>query len=95
MAVKMMIKRKPVIKKYFRLFDFNVYDEVQESSDSDSGSDNGQKKYQKDNKIFVIQMFGVNEKGETCSIYVKDFQPRDYTYIYYFFGRDICYYTLK
>jgi hypothetical protein len=23
------------------------------------------------------------------------FQPRDYTYIYYFFGRDICYYTLK
>jgi DNA polymerase elongation subunit (family B) len=75
MATKMTIKRKPVIKKYFRLFDFNVYDEIQESDDSDSGSDNGQKKYQKDNKIFVIQMFGVNEKGETCSIYVKDFQP--------------------
>jgi DNA polymerase elongation subunit (family B) len=29
----------------------------------------------KDNKQFVIQMFGVNEKGETCCIYVKDFQP--------------------
>ena len=72
---KITIKRKPIVKKYFRLFDFNVYDEVEESEDSDSGSDNGQKKYQKDNKRFVIQMFGVNEKGETCSIYVKDFQP--------------------
>jgi DNA polymerase elongation subunit (family B) len=74
-STKMLIKKKPVVKKYFRLFDFNVYDEVQETEDSDSGSDNGKPHYKKDNKIFVIQMFGVNEKGETCSIYVKDFQP--------------------
>ena len=71
-AMKMMIKKKPIIKKYFKLFDFHVYDEVQESDDS--GSDN-EPKYKKDNKIFVIQAFGVNEKGETCSIYIKDFQP--------------------
>ena len=70
-AMKMMIKKKPIIKKYFKLFDFHVYDEVQESDDS--GSDN-EPKYKKDNKIFVIQAFGVNEKGETCSIYIKDFQ---------------------
>ena len=68
-----IIKKKPVLKKYFRLFDFHTYDEV--SDDSDSGSDSGYKKVTKDKKIFVIQMFGVNEKGETCSIYVKDFQP--------------------
>jgi len=74
-STKMLIKKKPVVKKYFRLFDFNVYDEVQETEDSDSGSDNGKPHYKKDNKIFVIQMFGANEKGETCSIYVKDFQP--------------------
>jgi DNA polymerase elongation subunit (family B) len=75
MTTKLIIKKKPIIKKYFRLFDFNTYDEVQVSDDSDSGSDNGEKKYKKDNKIFVIQMFGVNEKGETCCVYVKDFQP--------------------
>ena len=73
MASKITIKKKPIIKKYFKLFDFHVYDEVQESDDS--GSDNGEPKYKTDNKIFVIQAFGVNEKGETCSIYIKDFQP--------------------
>ena len=73
MASKITIKKKPIIKKYFRLFDFHTYDEIQESDDS--GSDNGEPKYKKDNKVFVIQAFGVNEKGETCCIYIKDFQP--------------------
>ena len=27
------------------------------------------------NKQFRIQMFGINEKGETCAIFVDDFQP--------------------
>jgi DNA polymerase elongation subunit (family B) len=70
-----LVKRKPVVKKFFRLFDFHTYDEVQATDDSDSGSDDGQKKVAKDNRIFVIQMFGVNEKGETCSLYIKDFHP--------------------
>jgi len=70
--------KKPVIKKHYRLFDFHAYDEILESQeDSSSGSDNDTKKYGKrvDNKVFVIQMFGVNESGETCCIYIKDFQP--------------------
>ena len=75
MSTKTVIKRKPVIKRFFRLFDFHTYDEVLSMDDSDSGSDNGQRKVTKDNKVFVIQMFGINEKGETCSLYVKDFQP--------------------
>jgi DNA polymerase elongation subunit (family B) len=29
----------------------------------------------KDSKIFMIQMFGVNEKGETCSIIAEHFKP--------------------
>jgi DNA polymerase elongation subunit (family B) len=29
----------------------------------------------KDNKEFRIQMFGINEKGETCSIFVDDYHP--------------------
>jgi DNA polymerase elongation subunit (family B) len=69
--------RKPNVKKYFRLFDFNTYDEVTVSDDASSGSDNESHKFKRkvDDKIFVIQMFGVNESGETCCIYIKDFQP--------------------
>jgi DNA polymerase elongation subunit (family B) len=71
------ILKKPAIKKYFRLFDFNTYDEISASEDSGSGSDNetGKFKRRTDDKVFVIQMFGVNETGETCCIYIKDFQP--------------------
>ena len=29
----------------------------------------------KDQNIFMIQMFGVNEKGETCSIIAEHFKP--------------------
>jgi len=77
-SAKQLIKKpKPMVKKYFRLFDFNAYDEVVESEDSGSGSDSepGKFKKRKDDKVFVIQMFGVNESGETCCIYIKDFQP--------------------
>ena len=37
--------------------------------------DNSQKKYKKDEKFTTIQMFGLNEKGETCAIFVRDYQP--------------------
>ena len=74
---KIIIKKKPLIKKYFRLFDFHTYDEIkiEEDSDNSSVSSYENKKFVKDEKVFVIQMFGVNEKGETCSIYINDFQP--------------------
>ena len=29
----------------------------------------------KDNKRFLIKMYGMNEKGKTCCIYVKNFEP--------------------
>ena len=69
--------KKPMVKKYFRLFDFNTYDEIDIEDDNSSGSDNDNRTTYKrvDNKVFVIQMFGVNESGETCCIYIKDFQP--------------------
>jgi DNA polymerase elongation subunit (family B) len=83
---KLVIKKPMVnIKKYFRLFDFNTYDEVVTSDESSSDEeidqgydpDNDYKTYKRrtDDKVFVIQMFGVNESGETCCIYIKDFQP--------------------
>jgi DNA polymerase elongation subunit (family B) len=47
----------------FRLLDFQVK----------NAQGKGKKGF--DNKEFVIQMFGMNEEGETCSILVKDFTP--------------------
>ena len=64
----------------FKLLDFNIYNEDRENdsddSDSDSNSSNGRKYKQKqDQKIFVIQMFGLNEHGETFSVFVENYQP--------------------
>ena len=69
----------------FRLFDFNIFDEKREETkdeigDGDgNGSDDaetrGEKKFKKDEKFTTIQMFGLNEKGETCAIFVRDYSP--------------------
>jgi len=47
----------------FRLLDFQIKNEK------------GKGKRGRDNKEFIIQMFGMNEAGETCSIFVTDFTP--------------------
>jgi DNA polymerase elongation subunit (family B) len=62
----------------FRIFDFNIYNE-KETPASDSSED--EKTYKKDNSTFMIQMFGLNEKGETCSIQVEDFKPFFYVMV--------------
>ena len=74
------IKKTNPVKK-FRLIDFHIYDGelattlvAESSSTSGSDEDKKQKKY-KDDQKFVIQMFGVNATGQTCSISIQDFQP--------------------
>ena len=52
----------PIMEKSCRLLDFNIYDESNE--DASSGSDNDKSK-NCDKKQFIIQVFGINEKGET------------------------------
>jgi DNA polymerase elongation subunit (family B) len=65
----------PVMDKSFRLLDFNIYDKVIEK-ESSSGSDNNEEyKIKRDMKCFVIQMFGINELGETFCIFVNDYKP--------------------
>lgn len=59
------------IGKYFRLIDFQTFDLCDDASDSDSSS-NGKPK---PTGNFHIQMFGLNEQGDTCSITVNDYQP--------------------
>ena len=64
-----------ITEKSFKLLDFNIYDELEEE-DSSSGSENGADyKQKKDRRRFIIQIFGINEKGETFCVFIKDYQP--------------------
>ena len=68
----------------FRIFDFNVYNDTNINHDDSSEDDlNKNKKFsvRKDKSIFMIQMFGLNEKGESCSIQVEDFKPFFYVMV--------------
>jgi DNA polymerase elongation subunit (family B) len=61
----------------FRIFDFNVYngkEMAKESSDEDEHT-------YKDNTKFIIQIFGVDEKGKTCSILAEDYRPFFYVMV--------------
>ena len=58
------------MSKSYKLFDFNVYNAEGEKDDDDECEES-----KKDNKVFMIQMFGINEKGDIASIFVEDFKP--------------------
>jgi DNA polymerase elongation subunit (family B) len=62
----------------FRIFDFNVYND--KVANDESSTDEEQNIY-KDNVCFMIQMFGVNEIGETCSIVVENYKPFFYVMV--------------
>ena len=68
---------KTILTKSFRLFDFNIYDEFPGNILNNVGSDSDESttKQPKETRKFVIQMFGINEQGKTCCIYVTDYQP--------------------
>ena len=68
----------PVLDKSFRLLDFNIYDEVREKETSSESDTSTEFKYKQDTKRFVIQMFGINEKGETFCLFVNDYKPYYY-----------------
>ena len=58
-----------------RLFDFAVFNEKPDDDD-----DNPKRQ---DNNQFMIQMFGITEMGETCSIKVDDYEPFFYFFVSY------------
>ena len=60
----------------FRLFDFNVYNDK-----CDGNSSDGDGRTYVDKSVFQIQMFGINDKGETCSITASNFQPFFYVLV--------------
>jgi DNA polymerase elongation subunit (family B) len=55
----------------FRIFDFNVYNAKETAIE---GSTDEPTMY-KDTSSFMIQIFGVDEKGKTCSIIAEDYRP--------------------
>lgn len=68
----------------FRLFEFDVKDikkEQEPEPEHDDERGPSAKKVKKDDLAFIIQMFGKNEKGKTCSIIVKDYAPFFYVKI--------------
>jgi hypothetical protein len=67
------------MEQVFRIFDFNVYNEKISGND-DSSHDEDTHTY-KDSSQFQIQMFGLDESGKTCSIFVEDFKPFFYVMI--------------
>jgi DNA polymerase elongation subunit (family B) len=62
----------------FRIFDFNIYNK--EVNNEESSGDEEDTQY-KDNSKFIVQMFGLNETGETASITVDDFKPFFYVMV--------------
>ena len=59
----------------FRVFDYNVYNVYDSSRDDDENNT------YKDNNVFMIQMFGVDEKGKTYSVTVEGFKPFFYVMV--------------
>ena len=71
---KTVTKRKPTVTKSFRLFDFHTYDgEILEKDSDDSSNDMNSESSNDYDSYFIIQMFGINENGDTCCLYVKDY----------------------
>ena len=58
----------------FRIFDFNVYNETVDSSDDEQNT-------YKDSSNFMIQLFGLNKAGETCSIIAENYNPFFYVMV--------------
>jgi DNA polymerase elongation subunit (family B) len=62
----------------FRLIDFNIYDQSVEAQATGEEQHHLQARQ---NKKMVIQIFGINESGETCALFVEDMNPFFYVLV--------------
>jgi len=88
-ATAMVTRKRNIQGKSVRLLDFHVSDEPEESEPGSPNSDPDAPKPRPGTR-FTIQMFGINEKGETFSIFVTDFQPFFYVLVADHWGQDHC-----
>jgi DNA polymerase elongation subunit (family B) len=54
----------------YRLLEFNIFDKSNKSKKTYIPGEES-----RDEKVFMIQMFGINETGKTCSIFVEGYEP--------------------
>jgi DNA polymerase elongation subunit (family B) len=66
---------KETMDRTFRLYDFNIYNEKEDVATSSDEERQNDKEYKGCTEKFMIQMFGKNEKGESCSILAEGFKP--------------------
>jgi DNA polymerase elongation subunit (family B) len=60
----------------FRLLTFNTYDDVKQNDRAtEAGSKDTDSETSQNTKEYTIQMFGINEKGKTASIFVEGYNP--------------------
>ena len=61
----------------YRLLTFSAYDNTtsKKNHEEKNEGDNKDVKHSKNEKEFLVQMFGINEKGKTAAIYVEGFTP--------------------
>ena len=59
----------------FRIFDFNIYNTVSDDGDDSDSVSSGGYQPKIDKNEFTIQIFGIDENRETCSIVVEEFKP--------------------
>jgi DNA polymerase elongation subunit (family B) len=70
------------MEQAFRIFDFNVYNGKDNTNNNGSESEEEQEQIvYKDTTIFLIQVFGVNELGQTFSVIVEGFKPFFYVMV--------------
>ena len=68
-----------------RIFDFNIctslLTDAGKNSDDSGGEMEEEANQYEDSSVFLVQMFGVNEVGETSSIIVDGFKPFFYVLV--------------
>jgi len=63
------------MEQTFRVFDFNVYNEKEKCNNGSESDEEEEQAVYKDTSVFLIQIFGVNEVGQTFSVIVEGFKP--------------------
>ena len=65
-------KKKLTITKMFRLFDCNFYDYKPEQN---TNSSDEEQHINQDTPNFMVELYGINESGETACIKVNNYKP--------------------
>jgi hypothetical protein len=68
----------------YKLISFNAYDYKNTEEDTEGGNTEGESpknNFKKNTDEFRVQMFGINEKGETASIFLEGYSPFFYVLV--------------